>query len=574
MQLKRPSIFVFILLVLQNVRESCQQTIYNKLPLFAQQYSYFPEDERLRMKNKVKDMFYFGYNNYMKYAFPLDELNPIFCTGRGPDKENIDNININDVLGGYSLTLIDSLDTLAVIGNHSEFKNAVSRVISNVNFNTDNTIQIFEAAIRVLGGLLSAHLLIVSPSKEFQSLRPQDYGDELLNMAHDLANRLLVAFEGTQTGIPWPRVNLISGVPPNCATSTCTAGAGTLVLEFGILGRLLDDPTIEYQARKVVDELWSYQSKSTGLFGNVIDIHSGEWIGKMSGLGAGIDSFYEYLLKSYILFGQKEDLHRFNKIYDRIKRHMRKGRRKCNNGTGEVPLYVNVHMDSGEIMNTWIDALQSVFTGVQVLHGDIEEAICSHAIYYAIWRKYGALPERFNWKLKAPDVKFYPLRPEFSESTYLLYQATKHPFYLHVGTEIVESLNKYTKVKCGYATLHDVEDKSTEDRMESFFLSETIKYLYLLFDVDNPINKDASQWIFSTEGHIFKLDQKYRGKYDFEFFDYPEEERANDDDVLNVHQSANQTETTSCDNYKIDKSSRMPLFDRYYTQIKDFVGIY
>lgn len=58
----------------------------------------------------------------------------------------------------------------------------------------------------------------------------------------------------------------------------------------------------------------------------------------------------------------------------------------------------------------------------KVLNGDIEEAICSHAIYYAIWRKYGAIPERFNWNLKAPDVKFYPLRPEFSESTYLLYQ--------------------------------------------------------------------------------------------------------------------------------------------------------
>lgn len=56
------------------------------------------------------------------------------------------------------------------------------------------------------------------------------------------------------------------------------------------------------------------------------------------------------------------------------------------------------------------------------MNGDVEEAICSHAIYYAIWRKYGAIPERFNWNMKAPDVKFYPLRPEFSESTYLLYQ--------------------------------------------------------------------------------------------------------------------------------------------------------
>ena len=89
-------------------------------------------------------------------------------------------------------------------------------------------------------------------------------------------------------------------------------------------------------------------------------------------------------------------------------------------------------------------------SGVQVLYGDIEEAICHHALYFAIWKKYGCLPERYNWKLNAPDVKFYPLRPEFIESTYLLYQATKNPFYLHVGREILTSLNNLTKSTCGY----------------------------------------------------------------------------------------------------------------------------
>ena len=63
------------------------------------------------------------------------------------------------------------------------------------------------------------------------------------------------------------KVNLISGVPSNCASTTCTAGAGTLVLEFGILSRLLDDPTIELQARKVVDALWFHKSNVTGLLG-------------------------------------------------------------------------------------------------------------------------------------------------------------------------------------------------------------------------------------------------------------------------------------------------------------------
>lgn len=61
-----------------------------------------------------------------------------------------------------------------------------------------------------------------------------------------------------------------------------------------------------------------------------------------------------------------------------------------------------------------------------------------------------------------------------------LFQATKSPFYLHVGRDILESLNHFTRTECGYATVHNVFDMSLEDRMESFFLSETAKYLYLV----------------------------------------------------------------------------------------------
>lgn len=113
---------------------------------------------------------------------------------------------------------------------------------------------------------------------------------------------------------------------------------------------------------------------------------------------------------------------------------------------GGVPLYVNVDMSSGNTYNSWIDSLSASFPGLQVCHllcgflvstsvslnnfsiqvlkGDVGEAVCSHALYYTIWRRYGALPERFNWKMKAPDVHFYPLRPELVESTYLLYRVS------------------------------------------------------------------------------------------------------------------------------------------------------
>ena len=61
---------------------------------------------------------------------------------------------------------------------------------------------------------------------------------------------------------------------------------------------------------------------------------------------------------------------------------------------------------------------------LKVLVGDINEAICNHAIHYTIWRKYGALPERFDFRGRAPSVSFYPLRPELVESTYFLYQVS------------------------------------------------------------------------------------------------------------------------------------------------------
>lgn len=62
----------------------------------------------------------------------------------------------------------------------------------------------------------------------------------------------------------------------------------------------------------------------------------------------------------------------------------------------------------------------------------------------------------------------------------MLYRATQNPFYLRVGFDILQSLNTFARVKCGYATVHNVVDKTLEDRMESFFLSETVKYLYLV----------------------------------------------------------------------------------------------
>ncbi|CAH8570751.1 ER degradation-enhancing alpha-mannosidase-like protein 1, variant 3 [Schistosoma haematobium] len=461
-------------------------------------------DKKL-LANSIYDMFSFAYDSYLKYGFPYDELNPIDCVGRGYDHEDPDNINVNDALGDYLLTLIDCLDTLAIMGKTEDFRNAVSLVIKHLSFNQKTRVQVFEATIRVLGGLLSAHIIITDPTESFGHLRPPGYDDELLNHAHNLANRMLNALYDTPTGIPYPRFHLDSGLKDNTTTENCLAGAGSLLLEFGSLSALLNDSSYASIARRIVLNLWKKRSSVSGLFGSTIDVDSGEWINRMSGLGAGQDSFFEYLHKAYILFGDNQLGQMFNEALSSIQHHLRTGRPQCLSGSGSPPIYWNVDMSSGNKVNHWIDTLQSVWSGVLVLHGDLNEAICHHAVHYFIWKIYGLPPERYNIMTEKPELYFYPLRPEFAESTYLLYRATKHPFYLHVGKDIMDGINKYTKTECGFATIHNVIDKSKEDRMESFFLSETLKYLYLLFDESNPVNVNEYDYVFSTQAHLFPI---------------------------------------------------------------------
>jgi len=555
--------------------------VFRKQFPLEKQYGVFTESERLEMLEEAKLMFYHGYENYMTHAFPLDELNPLDCTGRGPDHDNPDNININDVLGDFSLTLVDSLDLLAIMGNVTEFQRAVQLVVETVNFDKSNVVQVFEVTIRMLGGLLSSHLLMKDPN--FPGLAPDWYMDDLLSLAHDLALRLLPAFEKTDTGIPLPRVNLMHGIPDDGRTTTCTAGAGSLLLEFSLLSRLLGDPIYEIVARRATRSLFSRRDSQTGLLGNVLDVHTGDWSGKMSGLGAGIDSFYEILLKSFIMFGEEEDEEMFRTSLDSIMTHMRRGREECNSGSGLHPLYVNVEMGTGKTATQWIDSLQAAFPGVQVLAGDVEEAICHHAVYYSMWRKYGCLPERYNWQLEAPDVRFYPLRPELAESTYLLYRATRNPFYLHVGRDILQSLNNHTKAKCGYATVHDVHDKSLEDRQESFFLSETVKYLYLLFDTDNPINAHERRYVFSTEGHVFPLAENIITKsWDADGYFSSSDKTDRENAEFNVDLDINATQSPPtfatrfsplCDTVSLETRFALPLRNRYLQQIFAAFGL-
>ncbi|XP_031488090.1 alpha-mannosidase I MNS4 isoform X2 [Nymphaea colorata] len=432
--------------------------------------------------SETRDMFYHAFDGYMQHAFPLDELRPLSCGGE-------------DSLGGYALTLVDSLDTLVLLGDRERFSFAVEWLGKNLRFDIDKTVSVFETTIRVLGGLLSAHHFA---SDDATGMKIPSYNDELLHLSEDLATRLLPAFE-TPTGIPYGSVNLLHGVDKYESKITSTAGGGTLTLEFGILSRLTGNPVFEKVTKNAVRGIWARRSE-LNLVGAHINVFTGEWTQKDAGIGTSIDSFYEYLLKAYLLFGDEEYLFIFQEAYKAAMQYLHSD-----------PWYVEVNMDSAAVVWPLFNSLQAFWPGLQVLAGDIEPAVRTHKAFFSVWKKYGFTPEGFN--LATFNVQHgqrsYPLRPELMESTYWLFKATRDPIYLDTGRDMVASLQYGAKCPCGYCHIMDVESHEQEDHMESFFLAETVKYLWLLFDLavgaENIVENGPYQYVFSTEGHLLPL---------------------------------------------------------------------
>ncbi|KAJ9111659.1 hypothetical protein QFC19_001017 [Naganishia cerealis] len=510
------------------------------------------KEHRLKLREEVKGLWDHGFDGYMSYAYPHDELKPITCKGQSRDLEHPGNYARNDVNGNYAVTHLDVLSTLPIMRGRKEFRKAIDRALKDTNFDQDVKVQVFEVTIRVLGSLLSSYQQLVdieveeilahleTPMKkkddsiwnwfrlnqktfdvnttgstlpipaeqrrmvtQSHTAKPSPRAQKLLQLALDLADRLMPAFQ-TPIGLPWARVNLKNGIEPNEDPGTCSAAAGSLLLEFTLLSRLSGDPKFEAVARRAFMAVWDRRS-SLNLIGNSINVMTGHWYPPgQSGIGAGIDSFYEYALKSAVMMDDDGFMDIWDDIYAAVMQHHR---------SPDGYFFHNVHVTVGSPLGHLVDSLSAFWPGLQVLAGDVENAIRSHLYYWKLWEKHSAMPEAFNYINKTAEWNGYPLRPEAIESTYYLYQATHDDFYLEVGERMLKDLNRRTKTHCGFAVLHDVFSGRREDRMESFMLSETLKYLYLLFDTDNAVNRADSGTVFTTEGHRIRLPTSLRPKH-------------------------------------------------------------
>ncbi|KAL5007551.1 hypothetical protein ScPMuIL_016357 [Solemya velum] len=444
------------------------------------------------LRERVRAMFTHAYDGYIHNAYPYDELRPITCDG-------------HDTWGSFSLTLIDALDTLIIMGNHTEFSRVANLLINKMHFDIDINASVFETNIRVVGGLLSAHLFSKRAGMDLEPGWP--CSGPLLRMAETMARKLLPAFD-TPTGMPYGTVNLRHGVPEGETTVTCTAGVGTFLIEFGTLSRLTGDSVFEKVAMRAMRALWKSKS-NLGLVGNHIDVATGKWTALDAGIGGGIDSYFEYLVKGAIMFNKSELLDMFHEYEKSLEKHVKRD-----------DWYLWAHMTKGSITLPVFTSLDAFWPGIQSMVGDIEKGMKTIHNFHQVWKQFGFIPEYYN--IPKGDVhqgrEGYPLRPELAESAMYLYQATKDPYLLQIGIDMLEAIEYSTWTKCGYATVKDVQNHQLENRMESFFLAETTKYLYLLFDTDNFIHNtgnkgtlietpngeciiDTGAYVFNTEAH-------------------------------------------------------------------------
>ena len=543
----------------------------------------------------IKEMFIHAYDSYMYHGYPASEVKPITCQPAS--------FSLVKIPG---LTLIDSLDTLVILGNYTEFARAVERLRylnDNVNeatgfystgggmFNLNHNVSVFETNIRVLGGLLSAHQLanafleeevteddVWAEDKSILfggSRRKQDgacnqenvekalssdctatsstlkckqeslpkqpcfnqtdkywvYDGLLLELARDIGDRLLPAFN-TKTGIPYGTVNLISGIPKDETTVASLAGGGTLSLEMELLGRLTGNKEYGRAAKLAARALWMRRSPR-GLLGKHICTHRGDWSETLSGIGSNSDSFYEYLIKHHILFPEDADFWlQLVAAYGGLHNESRHGE-----------WYGDVDMSSGRLGHgaprKVLEALMAFYPGMQTLLGEITPAARTLNSFFLVREYLGFLPERFHygsWNVENGGAK-HLLRPELLESAYFLHRSSKgfqQQFrsglnrsisdtsgWIWSGDFALHAIEKLTRTECGYASLRDVSadtsgkinadknDVRLLNEMPSYFLSETLKYLYLLFDDKNILHTDEERdWIFTTEAHPIHHEQE------------------------------------------------------------------
>jgi mannosyl-oligosaccharide alpha-1,2-mannosidase len=456
-----------------------------------------------------------------------------------------------DSFGGWGATLVDTLDTLWIMDLRDEFNAAVDAVHNHITFaNTTTTdpISTFETSIRFLGGLLSAYDLS---------------GDRrLLSKARDVGDMLYKAFD-TPSRLPVPKWDFHAaarGERQSDPTKLLLAELGSHAMEFTRLSLLTKDPKYYETVARITDLLSGTQmnTKVPGLWPTKVGITADTLdSGDEYTLGAEADSTFEYTAKMIALLGGQQPEYEtiYSRSVDAAARHLFY-RPLLPGANNDILVSGTVRVDSHGTPRLETSAQHlSCFAGGMLALGGRLTANTTHidlakklthgciALYKGV--PLGIMPEAcrltacpddasscdrnvhhqdqarsqtgtgiINARQDLPpgftdmQARYYILRPEAIESVFVLYRVTADAALLDLGWDMWTAIDKATRTERGtYSAILDVhpgegQQPPMSDSMESFWLSETLKYFYLLYSDPGVVSLD--EWVLNTEAHPFR----------------------------------------------------------------------
>ncbi|HZC70653.1 MAG TPA: glycoside hydrolase family 47 protein [Jatrophihabitans sp.] len=422
------------------------------------------------LANDVRDGLLLTYNKYLELAGDFDQLKPLSGTGT----------NFFTANHSIGLTRIEVLDTLYLMELDDELAAAVDYIVNEVSFDIDVTVEVFEAVIRVVGGLLSGYHATQDP--------------RLLAKAKDMADRLFPVYAQSPTGLPYRFVNLhtgaVSGTTNNCAE------IGSTVAEFGDLSRLTGDP--KYLKASVGAQKAVFDRRSSlDLIGTWIDILTGEWTVPNATINPPVDSFHEYLFDGWDFLQVRSDLTRFKTLTDAILKRLS----FTANGN---KWFATVDMNTGAQVDTEQSELASFYAGLLGQGGYLAAGRAFHDSWKAALdtRKYRVLPEGLDPATFEPTSKGNQLRPEYVDSAFNLWLTTGEQVYVDRAVEYYKNVKATSLTPNGYTILTDVVTETQGDFTSAYWYSENMKYYYLMFGRSDRFNYTNNY--LSTEGNVLR----------------------------------------------------------------------
>ena len=431
-----------------------------------------------------------AWDGYRKYAWGMDEIMPKSKRGK-------------DSFGSLGATIVDSLDTLWLMGLDDRFKDARGWVEEQMRFDRNQGYSVFETNIRCLGGLLASYDLSGDPM--------------FLRKAEELAEALLPAFD-TPTGIPVTNINFHTGKGTNPSWSgghSNLAEFGTLQLEWLTLAARTGKQLYSDKVDRIFDVIQEHPSPD-GLYDTYMDQTTGLWRGGGIRFGALGDSFYEYLIKTWVWGGKTRTVERYKDMFITAMTGMHNDLVRK---SGDLTVIGNRHGGPGSEPELRMDHLACFVPGMLLLGrmngaeaANFDSLQVAEELTETCHQFYARSPSGLSGEsatFKNGEIHMSPayniLRPETIESYFYMYRYTKDIKYREWGWEAFQAFQRHCKTDAAYAGLNNawVSNPSQDDTMQSFFLAETLKYFFLLFSPDDVLSLD--EFVLNTEAHPLRV---------------------------------------------------------------------